>query len=99
MSGTNIFIVPMGPKFDFNTSCRPSPALMLTLRASPLLYGRLATFSVDFWILQHTLDSAFGFRSCAADIARDRALFLADMASQMLKCYSGNVLSKFAMDI
>lgn len=70
MSSTNIFMVPMGPKFDFNTSCRPSPALILTLRASPLLYSRLAPFSVDFWLQEHTLDSALGFRSCAADISR-----------------------------
>jgi hypothetical protein len=36
-SDTHILIVPRGPRFDLSTSCRPSPALMLTLRASPLL--------------------------------------------------------------
>lgn len=34
---TNILMVPKGPRFDFRTSCRPSPALMLTFKASPLL--------------------------------------------------------------
>lgn len=33
-----IFIVPRGPRLDLRTSCRPSPALMLTLRASPRRY-------------------------------------------------------------
>lgn len=35
MEGLYIFIVPSGPRLDLRTSCRPSPALMLTLRASP----------------------------------------------------------------
>lgn len=30
-----ILMVPKGPRFDFSTSCKPSPALMLTRRASP----------------------------------------------------------------
>lgn len=34
---THILMVPRGPRLDFKTSCRPSPALMLTFRASPLL--------------------------------------------------------------
>lgn len=33
--GPYILMVPRGPRFDFSTSCRPSPALMLTRRASP----------------------------------------------------------------
>lgn len=37
---TNILMVPIGPKFDFKTSCKPSPALILTFRASPLLCSK-----------------------------------------------------------
>ena len=43
--GTNILMVPKGPKFDFRTSCKPSPAWILTLRASPLLYATVSWFS------------------------------------------------------
>jgi hypothetical protein len=37
-----ILMVPCGPKFDLRTSCNPSPALMLTFRASPLRCEQLA---------------------------------------------------------
>lgn len=39
-------MVPVGPKLDFNTSCSPSPALMLTARASPLLCKLLVRYHV-----------------------------------------------------
>ena len=73
-------MVPRGPKLDLRTSCRPIPALMLTLRASPLLCDeRLVTCLQDATTIggaedvkghpwKRTRDSAFGLRSCAADI-------------------------------
>ena len=39
-----ILIVPLGPKFDFRTSCRPRAALMLIMSAWP----RLATSAFGF---------------------------------------------------
>ena len=38
-------MVPKGPKFDFKTSCKPSPAWILTFRASPLLCAAVSWFS------------------------------------------------------
>lgn len=75
---THILMVPRGPRLDFKTSCRPSPALMLTFRASPLLCDKRvsklqgkATFGCggvySYWY-RRTRDSALGLRSCAADM-------------------------------
>jgi len=65
-----ILIVPEGPRFDLRTSCNPSPAEMLTFRASPRLYIQSACAYIAR-PTRRTLDSALGFRSCAADMLDD----------------------------
>jgi hypothetical protein len=52
-----------------HTCWRPSPAEMLTRRASPRLCvpGQFCC-SGGYTGKEHTLDSAFGFKSCAADM-------------------------------
>ena len=47
---THILTVPLGPRLDLRTSWRPSPALMLTLRASPRLCRRQDRVSIHFWV-------------------------------------------------
>ena len=52
---TDILMVPNGPRFDLRTSCRPSPALMLTLRASPRRYIGVGVVSRVPWGKVHSL--------------------------------------------
>lgn len=67
---TNILIVPRGPRLDLRTSCKPSPALMLTFKASPRRFPTSQYYNLfrKGLLDEHTRDSALGLRSCAADM-------------------------------